>query len=128
MLRIIRHKHKKVRQIEFWVKARTYELVESREKDLLVRAKDWAYDRTTVGDVVLIRAHKDNKEMRCVRKIVARRLYQRMTDVINHEDLVRMAHGNAIQTLSYLARIYRLDQEEGNAVVYELAPLEEEQS
>lgn len=126
MLRIIRHK--KVRPIEFWVKAKTYELVESREKDLLVRAKDWAYDRTTIGDVVLIRAHKDKKELRCERRIIARRLYQRMTDVVNHEDLTRMAHGDATQTLSYLARIYRQDQQEGQAIVYVLAPLEEEQS
>lgn len=119
---------KKNRQKEFWVSFKTFELIQNGEKDLLVRSEYWIFSKAMVDEIVLIRAVNRKGEFRCARRIVARRCYRQMTDVVDHENLQRMAHGDKHQTLLYLGRIYQPDQQEAEAVVYELAQLEEEPS
>lgn len=114
----------KTGQFILWVSRATFRLIDKGEKNLLVRSEHWRPCGLRVGDVVAIRATIEKGETgELLRSICAVRRYRQMTQIVNHEDLARLAHGNAVQTLSYLARIYRLEQEEGEAVVFELEPL-----
>lgn len=111
----------------YWVKKGTFLLIQQGRKDLLVRSENWFYASAGVGQIVEIRAQIDGREAVCRRRVVARRDYATMLEIVDHEDLERLAHGNKVQTLSYLARIYRPDQEEAPAVVFELAPIDKEE-
>ncbi len=108
---------------KIWVSKETFLLVESRQKDLLVRSDGWMIAFVSVGDVVEIWGTIANKERRCLRRVTACRRYETMLSIVEHEDLTRLAHGNEVQTLSYLARIYSPQQEESHAVVLELKPI-----
>lgn len=111
----------------YWVKKETFLLIQSGQKDLLVRSEHWIYASSSIGQTVEIRAYVDGREVVCRRRVVARRTYATMLEIVDHEDLNRLAHGNNVQTLSYLARIYSPDQEEAPAVVFELAPVSQEE-
>lgn len=111
----------------YWVKKETFLLIQSGQKDLLVRSEHWIYASSRVGEAVEIRANINGREHVCRRRVVARRRYATMLEIVDHEDLTRLAHGTKVQTLSYLARIYRPEQEEGPAVVFELAPVTQEE-
>ncbi len=115
---------RRTRVLTIWVKAQTFQLIESGQKDLLVRSVGWMTGYFRAGVCVDICATIKNKERRCKRQIVAIRSYSTMLEIVDHEDLARLAHGNKVQTLSYLARIYRKEEEEGEAVVLELKPFE----
>ncbi|MBI5794001.1 hypothetical protein HZA87_02865 [Candidatus Uhrbacteria bacterium] len=116
---------KKKRRVCWWVKKATFLLMERNEKDLLVRSENSFIIRVAAGDLVSICCQIDGKERRLVRRIVARRNYPTMLGLLDHEVLSRLAHGNLVQTMSYLARIYTREQEESPAVVYEVKPPEE---
>jgi hypothetical protein len=109
------------------VTATTFLLIESGQRDLLVRAENWQ-SAICAAEIIEIRAIIQNKERRCLCRVVTRRVYETMLSVVDHEDLARLAHGDKVQTLSYLARIYRLDEEEARAVVLELAKVEKEET
>lgn len=110
----------------YWVKKETFLLIQSGQKDLLVRSENWLYASSSIGQTVEIRAHVDGREAVCRRRVVARRAYATMLEIVDHEDLDRLAHGTKVQALSYLARIYQPDEEEAPAVVFELASVEGE--
>lgn len=107
-----------------WVSRTTYNLITQGEKDLLVRSECWGPCWLRAGDVVEIRAVlKNGKIEKLLRRIRTVRRYEQMMQIVNNEDLSRLAHGSKVQTLSYLARIFCKDQEEGAAVVFELDPM-----
>ncbi len=118
---------KKLKYPTFCVKKVTFLLIESGQKDLLVRSEDWIFATACVGVTIEIRSTVDNKERRCLRRVVARRLYANMFEIVEKEDLGRLAHGDKVGTMSFLGRIFRPDQEEGHAVVFELAAVEEQE-
>ncbi len=119
------YKKKKKKLPQFLVSFTTFQLIFSGKKDLLVRAEDWIFSKVSIGGVVQLYARNSEKNVNCLRKIVARRRYTNVADVTQHENLERMAHGDAVATLTYLGRVFRSDQIEGNVVVYELEPMEE---
>lgn len=103
-------------------------MIESGQKDLLVRSVTWIFCRTSVGDTIEIQSEFDGKARRCLRKVVAMRSYANMFEIVDKEDLARLAHGNKVQTMSFLGRIFRPDQEEGRAVVFELGMVDEQKA
>jgi len=105
----------------FSVKKTTFLLIESGQKDLLVRSVSWVFPPANPGDTIEIQSEFDGKMRRCLRKIVAIRLYANMFEIVDREDLARLAYGDKAQTMSFLGRIFRPHQEEGHAVVFELA-------
>jgi len=107
------------------VKKATFLLIESGRKDLLVRSVSWVFAPAHVGDTIEIQSEFDGKTRRCLRKIVAMRSYANMYEIVDHEDLARLAHGDKAQTMGFLGRIFHVDQEEGRAVVFELAEVDE---
>lgn len=109
----------------FSVKKTTFLLIESGQKDLLVRSVTWIFSPANPGDTVVIQSEFDGKMRRCQRKVVAVRSYAEMFEIVDREDLARLAHGDKVQTISFLARIFRSDQEEGHAMVFELGPVDE---
>ncbi len=118
-------KEKQLKFAAFSVKKTTFLLIESGQKDLLVRSVTWIFSPANPGDTVVIQSEFGGKMRRCPRKIVAVRPYANMFEIVETEDLARLAHGDKVQTMSFLARIFRPDQEEGHAVVFELAAVDE---
>ena len=110
----------------FSVRKATFLLIESGQKDLLVRSVSWIFSRANPGNIVEIQSEFDGKLRRCLRRIVAVRAYANMFEIVEKEDLARLAHGNKVQTMSFLSRIFRADQEESHAVVFELGLVDEE--
>ncbi len=117
---------KRLRIATFSVKKATFLLIESGQKDLLVRSVSWIFPPANPGDTVVIQSEIGGKMRRCLRKVVTMRSYDTMLEIVDREDLVRLAHGDKVQTMSFLARIFRPDQEEGHAVVFELAAVDVE--
>lgn len=118
--------NKRLRLAAFSVKKATFLLIESGKKDLLVRSVSWIFPPANPGDTVVIQSEFDGKVRRCLRKIVAMRSYANMFEIVEKEDLARLAHGDKVQAMSFLARIFRPDQEEGHAVVFELGMVDEQ--
>jgi hypothetical protein len=98
---------KKFRHPRFCVKKATFLLIESGRKDLLIRSVTWIFSPARVGDVVEIRSEFNGKTRRCLRRILAARAYATMFDMVEAEDLVRLAHGDKAQTMGFLGRIFR---------------------
>lgn len=110
----------------FSVKKATFLLIESGKKDLLVRSVSWVFPPANPGDTIEIQSEFNGKMRRCLRKVVAMRSYANMYEIVDREDLARLAHGDKAQTMSFLGRIFRPHQEEGHAVVFELAAVDVE--
>ncbi len=108
----------------FSVKKATFLLIESGQKDLLVRSVSWIFPPANPGDTIDIQSEFNGKMRRCRRKIVAVRPYANMFEIVDREDLARLAHGDKAQTMSFLGRIFLPHQEEGHAVVFELAEVD----
>jgi hypothetical protein len=106
------------------VTGQTFLLIESEQKDLLVRSENRLFPAFDRGERIELCALIKGRERRCIREVVARRTYPTMLEIVDHEDLDRLAHGTNVQTLSYFARIFRPDQEEAEAVVHELKVVE----
>lgn len=84
------------------VKKGAWQSICQKEKSLLVRIDDRIFARFATNNLVVIASG----ERACTCRILAIRRYNTLEEILDREDLTRIAHGSHQETHEYLSGIY----------------------